>query len=538
MTLLLGPTLTSNIYRIDEHVWRSPTSTHPLSPSSIIVPRDIYSHQSYLPNPTHLASPLNYGYPNQARNVFPGLHYPLVSPTEAVYTQAQMPAMGGYGNTAAECADFPWPSRDLIHTMVCEDGTEVVGTVFSKMEKGFFRNVSDGGWTCYRRNYFAATSWYELSPHIANSKLFINGRMVQALGMRLSAIVDGPGGKSIELIQHTPKRDLGPKESVRAYRVLPTPPAGRQVEHTLSPRGVYQVPVPSFHATGFPSTPFLPRQYEADTPPGSSAASPASRGSSSNSFSSAARTQAQGQSVSHTFERLQFKSATANNGKRRASQQFFILVVELVADIRGEGELHPRWQRVALRFSDKLIVRGRSPSHYKDELLRVPNYGRGGHGGGGYGGPSGTYAPTPLAGFTTIASNYGTHPGNTGGFRAVHQYSHHASPDTEASPASVEDPSADVKYPLESQDALEDEDTMHNEAGYQQIYDGRLVKDRSPITLPSITYLDNGNTSQYPFHGEYNYNQVHHWDPTTNGRHQDQQPGPGYYPGAGDPYDM
>lgn len=449
-----------------------------------------------------------------------------------------MPTLGGYGNTAAECADFPWPSRDLIHPMVCEDGTEVIGTVHSKMEKGFFRNVTDGGWTCYRRNYFATTTWYELSPHIANCKLYINGRMVQALGMRLSAIVDGPGGKSIELIQHTPKRDAGPKESVRAYKVLPTAPsAGRQVEHTLSPRGIYQVPVPSFHPTGFPSSPYLPRQFDPDTPPGSGAASPVSRaGSSAHVYSSVAGSQAQSQSTTYTFERLQFKSATANNGKRRASQQFFILIVELVADVRGEDEPRPRWQRVALRFSDKLIVRGRSPSHYKDELLRVPNFGRGGPGGGGYGGPSGSYGGAPHPSFATVSGSYGSLPGNTGGFRASHQYSQDPSPESGSSPSSVEDPSMDVKDPQDDQENLQGDNGYHYPQ--EQAFDDRVYKRESPVSLPGINFFDNGAGRPYEFQGDYQHTlPPGPWYATNEGQFHDQHPNPGYYPGPNGPYD-
>ncbi|KAJ2744270.1 hypothetical protein GGI20_003101 [Coemansia sp. BCRC 34301] len=63
------------------------------------------------------------------------------------------------------------------------------------------------------------------------------------------------------------------------------------------------------------------------------------------------------------FERLQFKTATANNGKRRAAQQYYMLVVDLLADCDdGERCL------VASTASSPIVVRGRSPGHYADSV--------------------------------------------------------------------------------------------------------------------------------------------------------------------------
>lgn len=62
-----------------------------------------------------------------------------------------------------------------------------------------------------------------------------------------------------------------------------------------------------------------------------------------------------------TFERIQFKSATANNGKRRAAQQYYVLSVELFARI-DSGQLI----KVASNRSAQLVVRGRSPGHYSE----------------------------------------------------------------------------------------------------------------------------------------------------------------------------
>src|SRR6185295_14899842 len=62
-----------------------------------------------------------------------------------------------------------------------------------------------------------------------------------------------------------------------------------------------------------------------------------------------------------TFERIQFKTATANNGKRRAAQQYYVVLVDLYAQVEN-GEQY----RVATSTSAALVVRGRSPGHYAD----------------------------------------------------------------------------------------------------------------------------------------------------------------------------
>lgn len=62
-----------------------------------------------------------------------------------------------------------------------------------------------------------------------------------------------------------------------------------------------------------------------------------------------------------TFERLQFKTATANNGKRRAAQQYYVIVIELLAKLRNGNVL-----TVATAKSAPLVVRGRSPGHYAE----------------------------------------------------------------------------------------------------------------------------------------------------------------------------
>jgi len=62
------------------------------------------------------------------------------------------------------------------------------------------------------------------------------------------------------------------------------------------------------------------------------------------------------------YERLQFRKATCNNGKRATSQQFYSLVVKLYAQLLdGENIL------IAFIESSPIVVRGRSPGHYAQQ---------------------------------------------------------------------------------------------------------------------------------------------------------------------------
>ncbi|TPX49756.1 hypothetical protein SeMB42_g00369 [Synchytrium endobioticum] len=66
------------------------------------------------------------------------------------------------------------------------------------------------------------------------------------------------------------------------------------------------------------------------------------------------------------FERLQFKQATANNGRRRATQQYHVLVVQLHGSTANGVDLI-----VAESESANLVVRGRAPGHYQAQDSRA-----------------------------------------------------------------------------------------------------------------------------------------------------------------------
>lgn len=262
--------------------------------------------------------------------------------------------------TTAHPETPPFNPQENFVEIQCEGGT-IMPNIEAKIDKGFFWS-SDRVWTCYRRNYFAVTVSYGLNPWPHNQRLYITrggeSKQIQSFAVSLAAAIDDPSGKAIELIQHTPKRDKGPQLQMKKELLCPTPP-GKNHEHGNFPH---------FHQPATQAGPLLPLQNESD---------------SSHSYSAAGHSNPNYQ---QSFERIQFKFATANNGKRRAQQQYYLLNVELWANIQDSRASSPEWVKVAARSSSKVVVRGRSPSHYQNEGPHNSSASRGG-GSAGMGGP-------------------------------------------------------------------------------------------------------------------------------------------------------
>lgn len=203
--------------------------------------------------------------------------------------------------------------------------------------RNFF--MEDQVWTCYRRNYFAVTCSYSLDPVCADKDLFLQShvhsrasqapvRRIQALAMTISATIDKGSGKRVELIQHTPKRDKAPQIEIGMQKLLPKSRERPRVSH---------------HSGGGAATPILPLQHADDD---------------------LALERASSSALEYAFERVQYKTATQNNGRRRSTQQYYYVVVELWADVRQSPDRKADWIKVGDRTSAPMVVRGRSPSHY------------------------------------------------------------------------------------------------------------------------------------------------------------------------------
>ncbi|KAH7355924.1 hypothetical protein BKA66DRAFT_474440 [Pyrenochaeta sp. MPI-SDFR-AT-0127] len=241
------------------------------------------------------------------------------------------------------------------HTITNGGGSIVLPAIQCVIPKGFFLS-EDRVWTCYRRNYFAVRCSYSLLPTIDPRNLFLSSldghdelsgsKKIQSIALALSAMVDDQNAKTVGLYQHTPKRNQGPEidlEPVILWPVSLPPSDDPSIEHskhaiTTGSHGDDRTLL---------AQPVQQKNWDLST---------IETGQSKETLATV-----------HNFERCQFKSATANNGKRRAQQQYYAVAVSLLVDIRSSSELPPRWVKVAQRCARGLVVRGRSPSHYSSE---------------------------------------------------------------------------------------------------------------------------------------------------------------------------
>ncbi|KAL6896464.1 p53-like transcription factor [Trichoderma evansii] len=302
---------------------------------------------------------------------FPGVplrRLPL-SPTPSPLTSYIAPAgrmeAGQFQNRPSTTAVPPLMSVQTSGSLQYENGTPIKVEITGTVDKGFF--LAEGEWTCYRRNYMTCACSYSLQPHYANMGIHFvppgtsQSFQVYGLYMSISAVVADNDQQSIELVQHTPKRDKGPTS--KPEKVLLAPKNSVPPHHT----GMYS---DNSSASGARA------MYQDGYGNGQGVGQPATE---------------------HTFERIQFKQATQNNGKRRAAQQYYHLMVELWADLGSQTP--DKFVKIAYRKSEKMIVRGRSPGHYQNEKRRSHSGGPGGSSGslGSYGSLAsiGEFSPHP-----------------------------------------------------------------------------------------------------------------------------------------------
>ncbi|KAI8091299.1 uncharacterized protein B0P05DRAFT_463386 [Gilbertella persicaria] len=204
------------------------------------------------------------------------------------------------------CPSFG-PTEYARNIIALDRQTIIEAQLHVKVDRGFF--LADNDWTCYRRNYFQVSGSFSLE----GVGILYEGQELPCFGKdpqtgqleEIDCFMLGVCArlsdceKPIQLVQHTPKRDKGPQTTPIPKMIRPGGNVG-------------------FSAVG------------------------------------------SSQSVV-TFERLQFKTATANNGKRRAAQQYYVIIVELLAKLRNGNTI-----AVATSKSSPLVVRGRSPGHYAE----------------------------------------------------------------------------------------------------------------------------------------------------------------------------
>ena len=200
-------------------------------------------------------------------------------------------------------------------------GQSVPVTIHAKFARQYLENRGDRQpyHIMYRRNYFAVSINYSLSPPTgpANGNLYLNEQglhqRVKALGVRMRAVKNKEHGEDVPISVFTAKR--GPPMN-------PAPPLERELQPNMQ-RGTKIYSDSTGHGDDVRERP-----------------------------------------IHHTFQRLQFRKATENNGVRRRGQSFYHMVVELRASVIGRNG-GDEWVKVASTISGPLLVRGRCPNSFE-----------------------------------------------------------------------------------------------------------------------------------------------------------------------------
>ncbi|CAO3655368.1 unnamed protein product [Mucor fragilis] len=281
---------------------------HQLPPSNNYLPPGKSESDPRLPGMMALSQP---GTPRPSHHTSPiskkaHANYTTSSFHAAPYAHPALARKRGRSELfSTELGPFFSSTKPVDNLYALDRSTLLTIRIQAKMDRGFF--LADNDWTCYRRNYFqvsGAFAIHGLNHYYAEQEtqclVQVDGvfHPVHNFSMNISARVSN-SDKKIELVQHTPKRDKGPQSTPSAKLIMP----GGNL--SMSSVGANQSIV--------------------------------------------------------TFERIQFKTATANNGKRRAAQQYYVCLVDLYAEIEGNKKV-----KIASCQSAPLVVRGRSPGHYSD----------------------------------------------------------------------------------------------------------------------------------------------------------------------------
>lgn len=416
--------------------------------------------------------------------------------------------VGSYGTPSQSNGQTPPFNTQDDYCDIISDGTKVTPSIEIKVEKGFFMS-NDGVWTCYRRNYFGVNVHFNLHPWVSNSRLYLNQgngkpqEQIQSFAVSLAAVIDGPSGKPIELVQHTPKRDKGPQIPMKKEPLAPMPPG----KHHESGYGMS-----AYQQSSQLAGPLLPLQNDNDQ---SQQYSPTSHASNS---------------YQHSFERIQFKSATANNGKRRAQQQYYHLVVELWVNIQSSRDKEPRWVKVASRSSHPVVVRGRSPSHYSHEGPHNAAGSRGaGNGGGSGAGPHHGYGASGATQYTSYRNSMsgGGSSGLGGGIYRGTTYSLDPSPMGSHSVSSASSLSGGPVESYVGDHQLADDENnkmiqSHNDYQYYPTPIYESVQPKFESAIPSVSRIKEEYPGSTAISGS--------WQVGGCGRFQGMETSRGFYP--------
>ena len=326
--------------------------THPMPGSSNATGRNLndpYAYSMTRPGLANYSSSheiLRYG--NQSPQTQRATDTYPFSSTNSAYHQPTMPLETTSRPGSTRQDGPPFDVTVVIHPVITSRHHQLTPDIAASIQKGFFQ--VDGKWTCYRRNYFTVSCSFNFRTTSYDGQLYLQrhsnhqaepiSQFAVSISAKTAIMNNNQESEVRALIQHTPKRDKATESIPGKVAIQPAPVPALAGSAALSGNRTLYANHPQV-------SPGLLLDY-------------------STTYSS---TQYQTPPTAHTFERIQFQKATANNGKRRAQQQYFHIVVELSADVSRAGE-SAQWVKIATKQSEPMVVRGRSPGHYKDNGRR------------------------------------------------------------------------------------------------------------------------------------------------------------------------
>ncbi|KAJ3207314.1 hypothetical protein HDU67_007542 [Dinochytrium kinnereticum] len=243
---------------------------------------------------------------------------------------------------------FGRPSSQLAQVVSTETGALLGFAVKARVDQGI---TFCEDWTCYRRNYISIACCFDaftasgppistLAPRSTGLKVS-NGAIlpINRYLLCLSAHPEGNLLDEVKLIQNTAKRDKGPKDQPRPHPCLP---GGK-----LSDQG--------------PVSSTLQNIVSSNT---SSTIAPKSGPESDNAALTTMPDPVTPKLI--VFDRLLFRASTVFPSPPKPGS-YNVLKIDLLAEIvepNGDDRLIP----VARLLSNRLVVRGKSPSHYDSSL--------------------------------------------------------------------------------------------------------------------------------------------------------------------------
>ncbi|KAK9237140.1 hypothetical protein V1525DRAFT_456992 [Lipomyces kononenkoae] len=196
---------------------------------------------------------------------------------------------------------------------------------------------------------------------------------------------DEVNGRPVDLVQHTSKRDHGPRRKPVIARIRPTLGDGRLAAAPLVPSTHHHQPAQALDRPAS-ATAEPPDYYYSPAVATATSSSSDDNGQPASSFDPVASAHYETTAEVVCFERIQFKRATANNGRKNTAQQMFRVVTILYAavdesDCSDGGPDHQatngnsnsnsggiRYLEIQRVATGGIMVRGRSPGHYADRV--------------------------------------------------------------------------------------------------------------------------------------------------------------------------